>query len=388
MLKNDIRFAFLYCNLCDAILFRSEITDNYYDVDTVFGLLIAIDNWEYRTGDKRSLLEMLALPQQEIIAIINKLIPESHETRLRLAGYNDNKKTVVIDAFTNGLENLRKVVGDTYNDALFGNFLETVTKNTMINALKIWCQKFLGTDENALNFWYDPQQEGDEFSIFAYDNQQGGSGMSRELIQRIDDKNSESPFDLAKILRNSLNCDLNMTESVINGILTTYGADLIFDLFKTPSNDQDSIINRDIDKIAKAYNIEIKQERDDLVAFIKHDIKRFLNSEESAAFYKELAGLYNELKLTLSRSPTPIDLVLQLSDDNLYDPRAVRLYRIYSEAKHGDLTEIYTRVSEIIPSCTNACPECIFIDKPYSGDIYNSKNLDKRLLMTLLERMG
>jgi hypothetical protein len=80
-----------------------------------------------------------------------------------------------------------------------------------------------------------------------------------------------------------------------------------------------------------------------------------------------------------------VDIILYSSSNCFYDPRATIAFENYRTVKKGDLSEICARVSEMMPTCNNACPECIDAEESYGNQINSSMLLDRRLLIKLME---
>ncbi|WP_440955292.1 hypothetical protein ACSAZK_17480 [Methanosarcina sp. Mfa9] len=386
ILENDLKFAFLYVNIYDEVLYKGNLLKSTYDIDALYNFILGIDYWIKQENPSADLSEIFtAENKNEVLNIILKLIPESEETRLVLAGY-DEKKTFIKDVFQNNFDGVLSIIKNTFDEIKFKDFCESVFCETIVSALNVWTQKYFGINEDNLIFWYDEYVLDGNISIYAYDNYQGGSGISKEFFKKIVQKSSESIFDFQKELLRVLQCEVCIAETILLYLLSEYDVTFIFNTFKGSSPEQDPIILKCIENIEKSEPLNLnKKEKETLITFVKKDLHRLVGSEELTAFYSELSRSYCELKSKIKRSPTSVDMLLYSSEDIFYDPRAMIIYEKYRSVKRGDCFEVFDRVKEIVPSCTNACPECISSGNQYMMNPYGFLQVDKRLLRRLLE---
>ena len=80
-----------------------------------------------------------------------------------------------------------------------------------------------------------------------------------------------------------------------------------------------------------------------------------------------------------------VDLVLYTSSMTFYDPRAARMFDYYRQMKHGNRSEVSIRISEMMPTCVDGCPECLLGEENVGVVINPGDVVDKRLLHLLLE---
>lgn len=384
-LANDLRMMALYHHLAQRIMYQGDFLQSLYDLDPLFEFLRAMDCWLKQENSDATLASILSQESSEITDLIEQLIPDvCIPSRLRLAGFDDHRKTLIADIFANHHNTIAETVNIAFEPKNFHHYLENVTINTITTTLNIWSHRFSNLSMGAFNLWHSNINEDGCFEVIIYDNLQGGSGLSNELFNKISEKNADRELMFTRYLRSVADCSIHMAEQIILQIFYDYDADFLYDTFR--SIDCETIIEMEIDRYAQQSRLGLRKElRSSLCTFIKLDVRRLLRTPEQAAFYKGISTVYMDLANILRRTPTAIDIIMRLSDKYFYDPRAYALFERYRRTGTADRSELFTRVSEIIPTCLNACPECLAIERQYGGNIFGSSTVDRRLLVAQLE---
>lgn len=386
VLLNDLRFSFLRDLLQQSILFDSSNLNSLYDVDWVFEIILALDYWIKMEDSSRDIRSFIALDREEQRLILSQLIPTDAEIRLRLAGYTADRIDLVLTLLNSKPSLLSSLILRTYDDVEFKNYVTRVIANSFEKAIQIWGQRVFSAIGEGLTFWHAGPDNAGILKIYAYDSYQGGTGISRELFTKITMALKDRDTDINDQIWKTIQCDVDIAGSVIHLILKKYDTNFLSGVFSIDDSIQHQIIVNAIEQDETDRHITLKDKvRDDIETFIKLDFKRLTPSEELIALYRELALGYSEIKERLRRTPTTNDLLLYASANRFYDPRAVQLFDYFRTMRKGDLTEICIRVSEIIPACTNACPECLDFGGYYDRSIGQSNHVDKRLLTYILE---
>ncbi len=324
-------------------------------------------------------------PEQQQI-ILRKLIPESKEIRLRLAGFDLCKRDEVVEWLTEHSKEVATILDEVYHPGAFGKYLENVICETLQRSLKNWCQQLFSVVGDGLVFWQAGINEDGILPIYAYDRYQGGSGISRELFKHLQNRHDTISTGIQMELKRTLQCDVDIADSMIHDLFINYDSDYICYIFGDNSSVLDEIIRNSLKKQEESLNVDLGLRRkEDLIRLIQLEIRRLIHSKEITAMYAELIRGYKELKVQLGRTPMVIDLLMYSSATQFYDPRAAAAFERYRTVKKGDLSEVYVRVGEMIPSCVDACPECLEMNEPYGTQPNASLLVDRRLLIALLE---
>ncbi|KUK70882.1 MAG: Uncharacterized protein XE11_1473 [Methanomicrobiales archaeon 53_19] len=383
VLQNDLRMQYVLLQLYESVLYRQTPLQSTYDIDKLYQLLIAVDYWINWTERATSLEKFFEQEMPEFKLILQELIPNTSETRLRLAGYDPAGIDDLIDLITENQVLFKEIFHRAFDTEYLKSFCNRVLYTTLEKAVIAWLQQFFGSAGEGLNYWHE--SNGDTMFFYAYDRYQGGSGIAKELFRKFQGL-SPDLFDVRRTLERSLLCDINLTELVIHHLFLAYEPEFLVAGFNGSESDQVSILRLALEEIERQYGFDLHtKKREDLLTFCKIDIKRLVASEDIAAFYSELIRGYVVLLEKLRRTPTTIDLLLYCCGDTFYDPRAAAVFEKYRTRKKGDLSELVARIEEMMPTCINGCPECIEISSSYGQDPLGSALLNKRLLARLLE---
>jgi len=386
VLENDLRFSFFRDLLQHSILFSNSNLNSLYDVDWVFEIILALDYWIKMEDPSRDLRSFIALGRQEQRLILSQLIPTDADTRLRLAGYTPDRVDRILALLDSTPSLLSSLILRMYDNVEFKKYVTNVLATSFEKAIQIWGQRVFSAIGEGLTFWQAGPDNTGILKIYAYDSSQGGTGIAREFYTKISMTLKDRDTDINDQIWKTIQCDVDIAGNVIHLILKKYDTNFLSGVFSIDDSTRHQIIVTAIEEDESARHITLKDKvRDDIETFIKLDFKRLTASEELIALYRELALGYSEIKEKLKRTPTTNDLLLYASANRFYDPRAVQLFDYFRTMRKGDLTEICIRVSEIIPACTNACPECLDFGGYYDRSIGQSNHVDKRLIMHILE---
>jgi len=386
VLENDLRFSFLKDLLQRSILFGNSNLHSLYDVDWVFEIILALDYWLKRDDPAKDIRSFFALERPEQRLILSQIIPPDADIRLRLAGYTPDSIDRILTLLDSTPLLFPPLIQKMYDEVEFKKYITSVLTNSLEKAIQIWSQRLFSAIGEGLTFWQAGPDNSGILKIYAYDSYQGGTGIANEFYNKIFIYLKGSGRDINDQVRKTVQCDVDIAGSVIHSILKKYDTNFLSGVFTIDDSTQHHVILNAIEEDETARQITLKERvREDIETFIKLDFKRLTQSEELIALYRELALGYSEIKETLKRTPTTNDLLLYASANRFYDPRAVQLFDYFRTMRKGDLTEICVRVSEIIPACTNACPECLDFGGYYERSIGQSSHVDKRLLMHILE---
>jgi len=386
VLENDLRFSFLKDLLQRSILFGNANLHSLYDVDWVFEIILALDYWLKMEDPARDIRSFFAMERTEQRLILSQLIPSHADIRLRLAGYTPDRIDRILALLDSTPSLLLSLVQRMYDDVEFKRYITSVLANSLEKAIQIWSQRLFSAIGEGLTFWQSGPDNSGILKIYAYDSYQGGTGIASEFFTKISMDLKDRGTDINDQVRKTVQCDVDVAGSVIHSILKKYDTNFLSGVFSIDDSTQHHIILNAIEEDENTRHITLKEKvREDIGTFIKLDFKRLTISEELIALYRELALGYSEMRETLRRTPTTNDLLLYASANRFYDPRAVQLFDYFRTMRKGDLTEICIRVSEIIPTCTSACPECLDFGGYYDRSIGQSSHVDKRLLMHILE---
>lgn len=383
ILKNDLRMQYVLNQLYESVLYQQIPLESTYDIDGLFQLLVAMDYWLHQTGQGENLKELFDQESPDIESILQELIPDSKDTRLRLAGYDSSRREALIHLITKNHILFRDIFNHAFDPKELESFCRQVIYITMEKVVTVWVQHLFGSAGDGLTYWHESDR--DVMTFYAYDRYQGGAGIAKELFRKFQGISPEL-LDIKKALEQSLLCDVDITESIIHDLFLTYDPEFLVSGFRRSDSSQDAILRLTMEKIERKYGLHFNaKKREDLIAFCKIDVSRLVSSEDIAAFYMELIQGYTDIRKLLHRTPTTVDLLLYCSGDMFYDPRATAVFERYRNRKKGDLSELIARIEEMMPSCTSGCPECIEIASAYGHNIIESNLLNKGLLTKLLE---
>ena len=386
IITSDLRWKFFFLKLNESVLFHEKCAESTYDLNWIQTLCSALDFWmkqDNPDSDIRSFFDMT--PEQQQI-ILRELIPESKEIRLRLAGFDLHKQDEVVEWLVEHGKEVSAILDEVYQQDSFDTYVETVICETLQRSLKNWCQQFFSVVGDGLVFWQNGTIEGGLLSLYAYDRYQGGSGISRELFKRLQQFSDKVSNELHVDLKRTLQCDVDIADTVIHDLFSSFDSDYIQSVFIEQPDASDEIIRNSLKKEERTRMVDFGiRRKEDLTTLVRLEIRRLIHSKESAAMYAELIRGYRELRKQLGRTPMTIDLLLYSSASLFYDPRAATAFERYRTVKKGDLSEVYVRVGEMIPSCVDACPECLEMDEPYGTRPNASLLVDRRLIIALLE---
>lgn len=386
VVNNDLKWQILDLKLRKSVLFEGSSIDNIYDIDWIMNLFYSIDYWIKQDNPNNDLKTFLKLDFTDQTEIIQQLIPEGKEIRLRLAGFDINRREEILDWISKQKDNILEILEENEEPETFKKYLKDFFCETIQRSLKVWIQQSFSTIGEGLIFWQDGISEDDYLYIYAYDRYQGGSGISKELFKNLKSISNDLSYNFNQELKRILQCDVDISDSIIHNVFINYDSDYLWSVFRERSNASHTIVCTLFDQYEEKAGLKFKEvRREDISAFIHLEMRRLIHSKESAAFYSELIKGYYEILKKLNRTPKIVDLLLYCSAINFYDPRATELFEKYRTIKKGDLNEIQIRVSEMMPSCVNACPECIDIDDFYGTEMFSSILLDRRIILALLE---
>lgn len=386
VLFSDLRWKFFFLKLSESVLYHEECAESTYDLDWIQTLCIALDFWMKQDNRDSDVRTFFNLNPEEQLIIIRELIPESKEIRLRLAEFDAHKRDEVVEWLSAHGKEVAKILDEVYEPESFSRYVETVICETLQRSLKNWCQQLFSVVGDGLVFWQNGIIEDGILSIYAYDRYQGGSGISKELFKHLINRSDIIFTGIQIELKRTLQCDVDITDSIIHDLFNSFDSDYIYSVFKENSVASDETIRNLLLKQEKLRDVNLAiRRKEDLITLVRLDIRRLIHSKEITAMYAELIRGYGELREQLGRSPMTIDLLLYSSPTQFYDPRATAMFERYRTFKKGDLSEIHARVGEMIPACINSCPECLDMNEPYGMRQNASLFVDRRLLIALLE---
>ncbi|MDG6250878.1 hypothetical protein [Methanocalculus sp.] len=386
ILTSDLQWKFFLLKLNESVLFHGKCAESTYDLSWIQTLCNALDFWMRQDHPDTNIRSFFNETPEQQQVILRELIPEGKEIRLRLAGFDLRKRDDIVEWLTEHGKEVAEILDEVYSPEAFESYVQTVICETFQRTLNVWCQQFFSVVGDGLVFWQEGTIENDFLSLYAYDRYQGGSGISRELFKHLQQISSNLSNEIHTDLKRTLQCDVDIADIVIHDIFSNFDSDYVWSVFREPSGAPEEIIRNSLKKQEKIRAVDFGLRRkEDLIIFVRLEIRRLIHSKESAAMYAELIRGYRELREKLGRTPMIIDLLLYSSASLFYDPRAAAAFERYRTVKKGDLSEVHVRVGEMIPACVDACPECLEIDEFYGARPNASLLVDRRLLLALLE---
>lgn len=388
VLKNDLRLQCIRVLIYRKLFYEHQLLESSYDIDWVCGILTALDCWmkmEDSTYDIRRFFDLEDTEQQRVLY---QIIPSVSEIRLRLAGYTSDhveQFMSILDSFPGVL---RSVVFSAYDDQIFGEFIDDVLGSTIEKTIQAWAQLVFSVGGEGLTFLHFSDVSEGLLHVYSYDSIQGGTGIAKEFFRKLMVKFQDT-VHLNREFAFALQCEVDISDAVIHRIFSSYDTHFLAGVFSTDDRTQEHVIRNALGELKQAYGFSFREKvEDDIIAFTKRNCARLSSSDDLIALYHELTISYGELREFLQRTPTIYDLFLYQPSHRFYDPRAAGAFEYFRTMKKGDLSEIYSRISEILPVCVNACPECIDIENFYEKSFYQSELLEKRLLHKVLERIA
>lgn len=383
-LQKDLEWKYLSLRLAESVIFDRTCAESTYDIDSILTLLYAVDNWLRYKYPEVTLFTFLAGDAEFQKKILAELIPEDKAIRLRLLEFDTLKRHSLIEWVQHYGLDVCNILTEITDENIYTKYLQQVISETFVRALKLVIhQKFAGISD-GLVFWYDSQITDGYLSVYAYDKYEGGSGIARELYEKLCEELEQGTQTLQTNLENVLCCSVNLSSDIICNLFLQYDSDYLWAVFREKSQALNEIISNEIAKYEKTHPF-ITEQKDELVSSIKLEIQKFVQTKELTAFYKELFINYRELDQKLDRSPQLVDLILSISSLTFYDPRAARMFDYYRQMKHGNRSEVSVRISEMMPTCLSGCPECLLGGENVGVVINTDDVVDKRLLHLLLK---
>lgn len=383
-LKKDLEWKYLSMRLSESVVFERRCAESTYDIESILTFLYAVDNWLRNKSSEMTLFTFLLGEEEEQKRILSELIPEDKIIRLRLFGFDSQKRDELFEWIQRSGSDVCDILTEITDENTYTKHLQHVIAETFIRALKLAVhQRFAGISE-GLVFWYNPHIVDDYLDIYAYDKYEGGSGIAHELYDKLQVEREHGTTTLQKSLEQVLHCNVGIVSDIIENLFLQYDADYLWAVFREKSEAANVLLHTEIVRIEKLYSL-IAEQKDELVNSIKLEIQKYLQTKELTAFYKELFTNYKELNEMLGRSPQLVDLVLYTSSMTFYDPRAARMFDYYRQMKHGNRSEVSIRISEMMPTCVDGCPECLLGEENVGVVINPGDVVDKRLLHLLLE---
>jgi len=386
VIQNDLRMAHLGEMLHASVLQKEGLLGSLYDVEWFLNFLCGVDYILKEFNPDNDLRALFGLNLDEQKRLVSQLIPEESEIRLRLAGFTLESRADITNILEDHQVRLRELVEKSFDESSFREFIQHVLSQTIEKTIQVWSQQIFSVVGEGLTFWSDPGEDTCQLHVYAYDTYQGGTGIAREFYGKIQSLAAEPAGNINIQMRRALLCDVDIGDLAIRSIFKKYNTHFLSGIFLEDDDLQDQIISNALEDMEKGSHISFdEKDRDDIRTFVRLDLKRLTISEDLIAFYRELVLGFDRLEASLKRTPGCVDLLLYCSAHPFYDPRALRLFEVFRTRHKGDLTEIASRVDEIVPICINACPECIDLDDQYGMTSANYAHRDKRLLLNLLD---
>lgn len=388
ILRNDLLLQCIRVLIYRKLFYEHQLLESSYDIDWVCGILTALDYWMRMEDPTSDIRRFFSLGSQDQRRILNQTIPSGSEIRLRLAGYTADHVEQFMEMITSPAGVLRSLILSAYDDGVFGEFVDDVICYTIEKTIQAWAQIVFSEVGEGLTFLHSRSDDGGILHVYAYDSIQGGTGIAKEFFRKLNEKFKEG-MCLEKELAHALQCEVDISDAVIHGIFSSYDTHFLAGVFSTDDRTKDQVIRNALHEVEQSHGIMFQEKvKEDIIAFTKRNCSRLSSSDDLIVLYHELTRSYSELQQLLQRTPTIFDLFLYQEAHRFYDPRAVGAFEYFRTMKKGDLSEIYLRVSEVLPVCVNACPECIDIENFYGRSLYQSDLLEKRLIHKILERVA
>ncbi|MDS0259965.1 hypothetical protein NDI56_11220 [Haloarcula sp. S1CR25-12] len=384
-LQRDLGFAQLYRELWDDLFFKDRAIQNVYSVGPVFKALQAVDYW-LRTVDDGS-ATVFKSSVKEICGVLDKVIPDSGPSRLRLLGYDTEEREDLKTLFREHTEELREILEHCVALTTQQEFAEQVLVHSLQNAVAGWAVK-AGLGGSDFETWYDANYQSKDVEavqIALYDSIQGGAGTSKEVFKRLKD----GELDIHHPLSRQCSCHISLAEDLVLSLLAERDASVLYDIYTGGDGDDDAI-RRDlfdlaVDTATGICRSDLADEEETLSIFNRR-IASLYETKELARFYGAVAQAYQRIADDLTRTPTAMDVVLGLEEETFVDSRVRNTYERFANrgSQRRDLSELADRVEEITKQCIRACPDCLERQDSMYAYRYQTQMLDKRLLQTAL----
>ncbi|SDY90793.1 hypothetical protein [Halopenitus persicus] len=387
-LRRDLGFAQLYRELWDDLFFTDRTIQNVYGVDPVFRSLQAADYW-IRTSDE-SPNSVFEASVNEICGVLDKVIPESGPSRLRLMGYDSDQREDLKDLFRDNSEELREVLENCASIENQRTFTEQVLVHSLQNAVAGWAVA-AGLGGSDFETWYDANYQSKDIDVVQlalYDTIQGGAGTSKEVFKRLKD----GSLDISGPLSNQCSCHISLAEDLVLSLLAERDASVLYDIY-TQGDGEDDEIQRDLFDLAVATASDIDRaklvDEEEVITVFNRRIASLYETKELARFYGAVARAYHRIASELNRTPTAMDVVLGLEEETFIDSRVRNTYERFANrgSQRRDLSELADRVEEITKQCIRACPDCLERQDSMYAYRYQNQMLDKRLLQASLSEV-
>ncbi len=384
--RRDLGFAQLYRELWDDLFFQKRSIRNVYDVRPVYRALLAVDYWLRTAEDGASSVFDASI--DDICESLNKLIPESGPTRLRLMGYDEDRRIELKELFRENSEEIREILERCSDNEGQQSFGEHVLVHSLQNAVAGWAVE-AGLSGGDFETWYDANfqdKDTDVTKIALYDSIQGGAGTSKEVFKRL----KEGALSVDEPLSEQCYCHISLAEDLVLSLLAQRDASVLYDLF-TQSNGSDGIrrelFNLAVDSTTgfEAHNFVDEEE---IISIFNRRISSLYETKELARFYGAVAQAYQRVESELNRTPTAMDVVLGLEEETFVDTRIRNTYERFANrgSQRKDLSELADRVEEITKQCIRACPDCLERQDSMYAYRYQNQMIDKRLLNIALNQ--
>jgi hypothetical protein len=384
-LCNDLRLQCIRVLMYRKLFYEQQLLESSYDVEWVCGILNALDYWMRIEDPSSDIRRFFRLGSQDQQRILNQTIPLESEIRLRLAGYTAAHVEQFRELISSPHSVLPSLILLAYDEQEFGKFVDDVICSTIEKTIQAWAQCVFNEVAEGLVFLHSLSDDGKTLHVYAYDTIQGGTGIAKEFFRKMNEKFKEG-MQFEDGLAEALQCEVDISDAVIHIIFSSYDTHFLAGVFLTDDRTKDQVIRNALNKVEKTHEIKLTEKvREDIITFTKHNCARLSSSDDLIVLYHELTRSYAELQQILHRTPTIIDLLLFQEAHRFSDPRAIGAFEYFKTMKKGDLSEIYLRISEVLPVCINACPECLDIENHYNGTLFQSNLLEKRLFYKIIK---
>lgn len=387
-LRRDLGFAQLYRELWDDLFFQSRSIENVYDVTPVYRSLQAVDYW-LRTSDvgPDSVFEASV---DDINDSLDKLIPASGPTRLRLTGYDVEQRNELKELFRENSEELGETLRRCANGDGQQSFSEHVLVHSLQNAVASWAVE-AGLGGSDFETWYDANfqsKDVDVTQVALYDSIEGGAGTSKEVFNRL----REGLLSIHGPLTEQCSCHISLSEDLVLSLLADRDASVLYDIHMQGERAEEEI-HRELFDLALNCTPEMDGisfvEEEEIISIFNRRISSLYETKELARFYGAVARTYRRVASELNRTPRAMDVVLGLEEEAFVDSRIRNTYERFANrgSQRKDLSELADRVEEITKQCIRACPDCLERQDSMYAYRYQNQMLDKRLLSEALSEV-
>lgn len=384
-LRRDLGFAQLYRELWDKLFFQDRSIQNVYGVSPVFRALQAVDYW-LSTSDRGS-DSVFNASTDDICDGLDKVIPDSGPSRLRLMGYDADQREDLKRLFRDSSGELQEILNRCSTAGSQQMFAEQVLVHSLQNAVAGWAVE-AGLGGSDFETWYDAnfQSKGvDVVQIALYDSIQGGAGTSKEVFKRFKD----GSLAISESLSNQCSCHISLAEDLVISLLAEHDASVLYDIY-TQGGGEDNEVQRELFDLAADTTSHVDTSdfvnEDEIITIFNRRVASLYETKELARFYGSVAQAYQRVSSELNRTPTAMDVVLGLEEETFVDSRVRNTYERFANrgSQRRDLSELADRVEEITKQCIRACPDCLERQDSMYAYRYQNQMLDKRLLMEAL----